>query len=94
MSFIVRQYLVDRLKENDLQVAFEDGGDFLMLYVKDDEFEIQYKVDFDREKMRIVNVVFTDGYYDYQYLFEIEKRIESLIKEFIKLHNYTKVERK
>lgn len=94
MSFIVRQYLVDRLNEIDLKVAFEDGGDFLMLYIKDGEFEIQYKVDFDREKMRIANVVFADEYTDYQYLFDTEKRIEPLIKEFIKLHNYTKVERK
>ena len=90
MSFIVRQYLVDRLKEHHLDCAFKDDSDMLFIFIRNNDFEIEYHVHTDT--YFIHNVVFTDTHY-YQELFYYEKIIEKILDECERLRNYLKLER-
>ena len=92
MPFITRQYLVDRLKTYNLKVAFEDDTYFHTIYVRHQDFEIEYIVR-DTGYFYIDNVVFNKEK-DYQLLFEYEKKLEPMISEYVELNEYLKVNRK
>lgn len=97
MPFITRNYLVERLKKLGLDCAFQDNSDYVSVYVRHRDFEIQYIVRphdlIDETIYYIKSVEFVDYYRDYQKLYEIEKQLEPIFDEFIELSDYLKVER-
>ena len=98
MPFITRNYLVERLKKLGLDCAFQDNSEYVSVYVRNRDFEIQYIVRphdllTDTLIFYIKSVEFVDYYRDYQKLYETEKRLEPIFDEFIELTSYLKVER-
>ena len=92
MSFIVRQYLVDKLQTHDLKVAFQDNVGFHSVFIRHERFEIHYVIR-DTGYIYIKNVEFTSDDKDYQLLFQYEKTLEKILKEYFELNEYLKLKR-
>jgi len=92
MPFIVRQYLIDKLKEHNLECAFKDEGDRIIIFVRNEIFEIEYHGN-DEEGYSIFDVSFETTYPCYSVLFYFEKIIEEILCEYTRLSKYIKLKR-
>lgn len=92
MPFIIRQYLIDRLKEHSLDCAFKDEGDRVIIFIRwKDYFEIEYHGSTETG-YSIFDVSFTQTPC-YSVLYFYERIIEEILEEYTRLAKYLKLER-